>query len=262
MGLEKDTWVDHDGLQFHCRIDGPEGAPWVVFCNSLLTDVTMWDAQVAALPNRRVLRYDQRGHGKTTVPDGPATLAQLGDDLIAILDAIAVESCDFVGISMGVPTGLHLYDRAPGRVRRLLLSDGQSATAPTGAANWQARIDAAQAGGMEAAAAEAVARWFGAESLDEDGARQVMSVARQTPLGGFVACARALQDYDYRHVLPKLSVPVLLVAGANDGAMPQSMQVMATSIPGARLAVIPDAGHLPPVEQPQRFNIEMTEFFA
>ena len=88
--------VNHDGLRFRCRLDGREGAPWIVFSNSLVTDLTVWDAQVAAFGDRyRILRYDQRGHGGTDVPNGPATITQLSEDAAALMVHFGVTGAVF-----------------------------------------------------------------------------------------------------------------------------------------------------------------------
>jgi 3-oxoadipate enol-lactonase len=262
--MGEDIFVTHDGLRFRCRLDGQgAGAPWVVFSNSMLTDLTVWDAQVAVLQDRfRILRYDQRGHGRSDPPEGPCTLDLLGADLAAVLDHFEVESCAFVELSMGVPTGLHLVGHQPHRVSRMVLSDGQSATAPNGFASWGARIDEAREIGMEAVAAATMERWFSAGFRATGGAEAVHRAAAATSLEGYIGCAQALQAYDFRAVLGGISVPVLLTAGADDGAMPASMQAMAGAIPGAVLKLIPEAGHIPCVEQAEAFNRHLLAFLG
>lgn len=254
--------VEIDGLGFRCRVDGDRG-PWVVFSNSLVTDLTVWDAQVAALAGRfRVLRYDQRGHGGTGVPEGGCDFVRLGDDLLALLDRFAVERCTLVGLSMGVPTCLRVVEAAPQRVERLVLCDGQAATAAAGAATWQERIDAARAGGMQAVADATVARWFAPGFVSSGRAETVRRMIAGTPLAGYVACATALQRFDFADVLPGIRVPTLLVAGANDGALPATMARMAEAIPGAAFVEIPGAGHIPNVEQAETFNRVLLDFLG
>ncbi|MBI0538017.1 alpha/beta fold hydrolase [Roseomonas sp. KE2513] len=246
-----------NGLRFRCQLDGPEGAPWLVFSNSLLTDLSLWDAQVEALSGRfRILRYDQRGHGSTEVPEGPANFDQLASDAEALMAQVGAERATFIGVSMGAATGLLLASRAPGRVAALIASDGQVGTAPGGAEAWQERIDTVEKEGMEAIVEPTLRRWFSPSSLDAGNRAipRVRGMISGTPQGGFVACARALQSYDLRAVLPQLAQPVLLVAGATDGVMPQTMRRMAEEIPKARFVEIPDAGHLPCIEQPVAFN--------
>lgn len=255
-------WVQHDGLSFRCRRDGPGGdEPWIVFSNSLATDLTVWDAQVEVLKDRfNILRYDQRGHGKTSVPDGPCSMDDLGADALALMDHFGIASCTFVGLSMGVPTGLYVLRHQPHRIERLVITDGQSATAATGAATWQSRIDSARADGMDEVARDTSERWFGEEFRAAGGADKARAVMAAVPLEGYVACATALQSYDFNDVLPAISIPTLLLVGANDGKMPDSMAVLAEKIPNSKFVVIPDAGHIPCYDQPDVYNRHLLDF--
>lgn len=100
------------------QLDGPEGAPVIVLSNSLGTTRAMWQPQLDALTaNFRVLRYDTHGHGKTT-KNGKVTTAQLGEDVIALLDHLNIGKALFCGISMGGLTGLWLARFAPERFTR------------------------------------------------------------------------------------------------------------------------------------------------
>lgn len=254
-----------NGLSFRCRQDGLEGAPWLVFSNSLLTDLSLWDAQVARFGGQyRILRYDQRGHGGTQAPEEPSTLDQLAADAEALMAHFGIEAATFVGVSMGAATGLLLASREPGRVAAVIASDGQAGTAPGGAQAWQERMDMARVEGMDAFAAATLKRWFAPASYSagNPALERVRAMIRATSEAGFVACARALQNYDFRGSLPSLQQPVLLVAGAADGAMPTTMRDMAKVIPNARFVEIPDAGHLPCIEAPSAFNEKMEAFLA
>lgn len=252
--------VRHDGLTFNCRVDGTSGE-WIVFSNSILTDLSIWDSQVEALRDRyRILRYDQRGHGGTDVPAGPCTFDQLGGDALALMDHFGVGRCTFVGLSMGVPTTLGVYASQPERIRRLVLCDGQAATAATGAATWEERIADAETEGMEAVADATVARWFAPGFAQKGGADGVRRGIAAMKAAGFAACARALQNYQFAHVLETIAVPTLLIAGANDGAMPAGMRKLSERIAGSRFVEIPDAGHIPNVENAEAFNRVLTGF--
>jgi 3-oxoadipate enol-lactonase len=254
-------WVDLDGVRFRCRVDGPEFASWLVFSNSLGTDLSVWDHQVAALSaDFRILRYDQRGHGRTSVPEAKPTIAQMGDDLLALMDHFGVSTTTLVGLSMGCPTALRVIERAPDRVVRLVLTDGQAATAPTGAAMWEGRIASARAIGMAATADEILGRWFAPGFADTPAGARMRAMIAATPLNGYVAAATALQGYDFTHVLPRIAVPVLLIAGENDGAMPQTMRALASRIGTAAFHEIPGAGHIPNVEQAATYTRLLVEF--
>lgn len=255
------TAITWDGLQFNIRLDGPEGAPWLVFSNSLLTNLSLWDHQVAALSGRfRILRYDQRGHGGTQVPRGPATIAQLANDIEGIMDQLGIASAHFVGVSMGAATGIALAQHNPGRVARLLCADGNAATPPGGAQGWEERITAARRDGIKALADATLARWFASPTSPAIPA--VRAMIEGTALDGFVACTRALQDYDFRPGLAEMRMPVLFAAGSADGVMPGTMSLLAKAVPGARYQEIPDAGHLPCIEQAAAFTAVLSAFLS
>ena len=121
-----DEFVTVSGLRFRCRLEGVPGAPWMVFSNSLATDLTVWDPQVAVFASGfRILRYDQRGHGGTTIPSEPATLSRLADDAVALMRHFNVRDSVFVGVSMGAATGFCLAPRYPELIAKLVASDGQ-----------------------------------------------------------------------------------------------------------------------------------------
>lgn len=252
------------GLRFRIRLDGPEGAPWLVFSNSLLTDLTLWDDQVAAFGDRyRILRYDQRGHGGTEVPPAATHLDELAADAAALMRHVGATQAVFAGVSMGAATAMLLAAREPELVAAVVASDGQAGTAPGGAAVWQERMDFARAHGMAAMAEKTVERWFTARSRQGHPAlARLRAMIEGTPLEGFIACATALQNYGFRDALPGLRQPVLLIAGAEDGAMPTSMRALAEVIPDSRFQEIPQAGHLPGIEAPEAFNAAMAPFLA
>src|SRR5262245_20648953 len=111
-------------MPIHYRFDGPEDAPVLMFSNSLGTNLSMWDPQVPALSRRfRLLRYDTRGHGRSTVPPGPYTIEQLGRDVLGLLDDLKIAKVTFCGLSMGGMTGMWLGVNAPERLDRLVLSN-------------------------------------------------------------------------------------------------------------------------------------------
>jgi len=265
MTAKAESSVRVDGLRFRCRVDGEEGAPWIVFSNSLLTDLSLWDEQVAALADEfRILRYDQRGHGGTEVPESPATIDQLVADAAALLDAFAIPRAAFVGISLGAATALGIAARLPERIARVVACDGQARTPPGGAAAWQQRIDLAAEKGMEGLVEPTVRRWFPPSFVAADGAglNRVRAMIHDTPFGGFVVCARALQNFDLTPALPDLAQPVLLVVGEADGALPQTMRAMQAQIPDCELAVIPGAGHLVNIQEPDLFNRALSPFLS
>lgn len=240
---------------------GGDQAPWIIFSNSLMTDLSLWDEQVAVLRGPfNILRYDQRGHGASPVPGEAQTIPVLADDVIALLDRCKIATCTYVGLSMGVPTGLAAYRKAPERFERLILVDGQANSTAASKAAWEERIAYARANGMTAMADQTVRRWLRPERVEQPLGKQLHAMIAATPLEGFAACASALQNYDEAAVLEEIRVPTLLVAGSEDGAMPVTMRVMAAVISGATIHEIADAGHLPNYERPTAFNEILTSF--
>lgn len=193
--------INANGISINYQIDGPEGAPWLVFSNSLVTNLSMWDDQVADLKSSfRILRYDQRGHGGTQVTDGKYSFDMLTADAIGLLDALSITRTHFAGISMGGMTAMFLAERHPERCDGVIACDFGPASTPVSAQQWQERIDLATAKGMEGLAEATVARWFPPEFIAAkapviDRTREMI---RTTPFKGFAGCAAALSDYDMR----------------------------------------------------------------
>jgi len=260
-----DSTVTVGGLRLRCRVDGAAGAPWLVFSNSLMTDLTLWDDQVTAYAGRfRILRYDQRGHGGSGVPLVGCHFDELVQDLAAVMAAFDVEAATVVGVSIGGVTALGLAARHPARVARVAVCDCQATSTPAGAAAWDERIAVAQAGGMDALAGPTLARWFTAATLraDPPAVARVRAMICGTPLPGFVRAARTLQGYDYRSLPAALRCPAAFIAGAEDGALPQALQDMSAACPESTYTAIADAGHLPNIEQPARFNAALDALLA
>ena len=117
--------IKANGISFNCEIDGPEGAPWIIFSNSLITNLSMWDDQAAALKNEfRVLRYDQRGHGGTDAPSGKYTFATLTDDVIALMDALKINKAVIAGFDWGARTANIMAVLWPERCKGIVAVSG------------------------------------------------------------------------------------------------------------------------------------------
>lgn len=250
-----------DGGQLNARMEGPEGAPCLVFSNSVLTDLSVWDAQAGVLGDRyRVLRYDQRGHGGSSVSGGAMDFTRYGADVLAILDAFGIARCTFVGLSMGVPTGLAALAAAHDRFERFVAVDGVSRSAPGREAFWSERRDTARAEGMDVIAAQTAPRWLPGLPEDAPRVRRLREMIEATSVEGFAAATHALGRYDQSDALRRLACPVLGIAGENDGAMPDAMRSQFGAVAGARMSVIPGAGHLPNFHVPEAFNAALSAF--
>ena len=128
-------------ITFNYQIDGAQGAPWLIFSNSLATNLSMWDDQARAFSGRfRVLRYDQRGHGKTEAPEGRYPFATLLADAIALMDALEIARAHFCGLSLGGATALGLTEQYPNRIVSTIVCDSPCASTPASAKQWEERL--------------------------------------------------------------------------------------------------------------------------
>jgi 3-oxoadipate enol-lactonase len=232
-------------------VDGPENAPVLVLGNAQATSTAMWEPQLAALTERfRLVRYDHRGHGGSPVPDGPYTLADLGTDLLALLDKLGLERVHLGGLSLGGMVAMWVAAHEPSRVDRLALLCTSARFGPPEL--WERRIETVRAHGIESIAETLLARWFTPEFDKPDIIGWARSMLTATPAAGYMGCCAAIQAMDLRPVLGAITAPTLVIAGAADPATPpEHARVIAAGIPGARLEIVPDAAHLANVERPE-----------
>jgi 3-oxoadipate enol-lactonase len=256
--------VDAAGARLLTRVDGPEGAPALLLSNSLASDHTMWDGQMAMLTRRyRVIRYDTRGHGRSDAPEGAYDFPMLVADAVAVLDHHRVARATFMGLSLGGMTGLGLAIHHPGRVEALLCCDARADSPEPVRRMWDERIAAVRAGGMAAVAAATLDRWLvpAFRSANPDATARIERMILATPPAGYIGCAAALKGLDYLKDLPRIGCPALFLGGAQDAAAsPEVMAAMAAAVPGARHAVVPDAAHLPNIDNAPGFDALIRTF--
>jgi 3-oxoadipate enol-lactonase len=231
-------------------VDGPPDAPVVVLSNSLGATRGMWDPQVPPLAERyRVVTYDTRGHGESPAPRGTFTLDDLVDDLVALLDEVGAPRAHVVGLSLGGMTAMRLAAREPDRVGRLALLCTSAKVDPQG---FLDRAAAARSGGTAPLAPTVVSRWltpaYAAEHPDLVARLEGMVAAADDD--GYAACCEVVAGMDLRDDLGRIPAPTLVVAGADDPALPPEHQRrIADGIPGAELLTVTPAAHLANLER-------------
>ncbi len=251
-----------NGISINFEIDGPDNAPWLVLSNSLLTNLSMWDDQVAALKQSfRILRYDQRGHGGTEATEGSYSFDLLVADIIALLDMLGIKRAHFCGLSMGGMTALFLAQRHAERFDRIIACDCGPASTAASAQQWKERIDVAAKDGMAALVEPTVTRWFPPDFVATKAPvlDKVRGMIRSTPFAGFRGCAMALSDYDLRPGLSGIDRRTLLIVGTKDATVAGIKQIK-EAVPGAALVEIEGAGHICNVEQPALFTRALADF--
>ena len=251
-------------IEIHYEVSGT--GPWVTLAHSLATDLTLWDELTEVLAQHfTVLRYDARGHGRSSAPEGDYSFPLLVDDLVGLLDALKIGRTRFVGLSMGGMLGQHFAIAYPDRFDRLAIVSSTSHVPPEARSLWDERIAVARAQGMQAHVESTLARWFTApyrQAYPEVDAR-IGALIAATPVAGFAGWGAAICTLDVTDQLFAVRAPTLVVVGAEDaGTPPSASQAIAAAIPGARLEIIPQASHQLVIEQAETFIRLLLEFLG
>jgi 3-oxoadipate enol-lactonase len=250
--------------RLHAVEDGPADAPVLVFGPSLGTDTGLFDPQVAEFSRtHRVIRYDLRGHGGSEVVPGPCTIADLADDVLALLDRLGVQRFSYAGVSIGGAIGLQLALTVPDRLEKLaiLASAAQFADPPS----YTARAGQVREQGTEILVPSRTGTWFTAEWAEKEpaAAERLLGMLRATPAEGYAACCEAIGQFDVRDRLGENSVPTLALAGEEDPATTVDMvRLLADGIPNSEFVVVPGAAHLPNATHSQAVNAALRNHFG
>ena len=242
-------WARRDGALLHARVSG--NGPALAFANSLGTDLRLWD-DVLDRVSCRAIRWDMRGHGLS--PVSPASIEDHAADLAALLDAHAPGGAVVVGVSVGGLVAQALAGARPDLVRALVLSN--TGTRIGTRAIWDERIAAVEAGGVDAVADAALARWFtdAWRTANPDAVAGWRCMMTAQPARGYADLGRAIAAADLGATAGGIAVPTLCVGGTGDRATPPDLvEALADAIPGARLAMLDGSGHLPMVDAADAF---------
>lgn len=251
-----------NGVETAWRFDGPENGRVVMLSNSLMSSWEMWDWTVPALADRyRVLRYDTRGHGRSSTPPGPYAIADLADDAVALLDALGIGAVHFAGLSMGGMVGQQLGARHPERILSLSLCDTASEMPPRSL--WEERLAIARAQGIPGLVDGTLKRWFteGFHQRKPGDIAKVRDMILGTGVEGYMGCAGAVRDMAQTTMLLQVKAPTLVMTGRQDPACTVAQStVLHRMIDGSRLTILEDAAHLSNIEQPEAFNRALRDF--
>lgn len=232
------------------RTDGDPAKPPLMLLNSLGTEHSMWNVLMPELlKDFHVLRMDKRGHGGSTNVTEECTIAELGGDVLAVLDAAKWPRTHLCGVSIGGMTGMWLGLNAPERFNRLVLSNTSAKVVTEVFAD---RIRLIKEKGLAAIVDQALGRFF-TERFVAD-ASPVYHGVRQNFLqcdpAGYIACCTAIRDMDQREVIAGIDLPTLVIIGDRDqSTVPAMGEQIASQINGARVEHMPLA-HIPMIEDP------------
>jgi Predicted hydrolases or acyltransferases (alpha/beta hydrolase superfamily) len=239
----------------------------IVFVHGFPLDHSMWRSQIDAFSQTHtVIAPDLRGFGQSEDSAGTVTMEQFADDIAAILEQLHVEGpITFCGLSMGGYIAWQFWKRHPKLLKRLILCDTRAiADSPEAR---QTRLDAAErvlSEGQQFLAESMIPKMFAPVTrerhpeLVEETKRTILM---NSPMGIAAAQKGLAARPDVTSWLPEIKVPALLIVGEKDEiSPPDEMQTIADALPHGKLVVIPDAGHMAPLEQPQAVNDAIRQF--
>ncbi|ALF87574.1 MULTISPECIES: 3-oxoadipate enol-lactonase [Ralstonia solanacearum species complex] len=258
-------WLEHDNVRLYHEFDDRHASakPVLVLSNSLGTHLGMWAPQLEALRRHfRLLRYDTRGHGQSSVPDAPFGVAQLGGDVLALLDHYDIELALFCGLSMGGLTGLWLAAHHGERFLRMVVSNTAALIGTP--QSWNARIAQVEQGGMAGITGTVLERWLtdGYRAAVPERVDLVKAMLLATPPAGYNGNCAAIRDADLRAQLQDIRVPLLAIGGTHDISTPAAQtRAIAQGVPGAQYVEL-SAGHLANWEQAEAYTDALVGFLT
>lgn len=247
------------------RIHGSDDAPPLVLLNSVGSTTEMWDPLVGRLAEQcRVIRVDHRGHGASMPSQAqqPCTIADVGADVLAVLDELGLERVHLAGLSLGGMTGMWLAIHHPERVGRLALLCTSAHLPP--AQGWLDRAAAVRSDGMASIVDAVVSRWLTTElaARDPELVARLRAMVSSIDPESYAQCCMAIASMDLRPDLGRIGAPTLVIAGAQDPATPpEHGRLIADAIDGARLEIVDPAAHLATYEQPARVATLLLDHF-
>jgi 3-oxoadipate enol-lactonase len=264
--MEKSVILNDININY---VDTGEGEA-IVLIHGHPFDHTMWQPQIDAFSGKyRVIVPDLRGYGKSSLPEsGENRFEDYSTDIIQLLNFLGVDHFHVAGLSMGGQLAMEVYRQAPGRVKSLILADTFAGLdTPEGKKARSDGADRMEREGMDGYANESIHKMIKPEHVTTmpDVAAHVMRMMTSTsPKAAATAMRARSERIDYlNEVLPHINVPVLVVVGRRDEFTPVAKgEEMHAAIPGSKLVVIEDAGHMPNLERPEEFNEIALEFLS
>lgn len=252
--------IDGEDASIHVLDTGPKDGPAIVFGNSLGTTLALWDNLLPRLPaGCRVIRFDLRGHGGSSVPPAPYAMDDLVADAERVMDERQVRGAAFVGLSIGGMIAQGLAAKRPDLIRVAVFSN---TAAKIGEPKmWEGRIQSIRENGLEGIADGVMERWFGEAFRATPELAYWRAMMLGIEAGGYIGCCAAIANADLTQSTSALRLPVLGIAGSADLATPPDLvRETVAAIPGSRFEVIEDAGHLPCVEAPNEYARLVVDF--
>jgi 3-oxoadipate enol-lactonase len=257
---------DVNGTTMAVAERGDGGTIPLVLLHAFPVDRRMWDAQLSTLSNRfRVIAPDFRGFGQSAAADGAFSIETLADDVHELLGTLGAAPAVVAGCSMGGYAALALAAKHPADLRGLILVDTK-AEADTGEAREgrEKMIELVRKSGASAVAEQMLPKMLAKDAAEKrpDVAKKLRELMESCPPQTITHALAAMRDRpDRSGELSAIKVPTLILVGEGDQVTPPKVaQAMQAKISGSTLTVIPGAGHMTPIEQPELVNRAIREF--
>ncbi len=213
--------LEKGDVLLHYELSGALDGPVLMLANSLGSNLHMWDKVLSSLEKSLgILRYDMRGHGKSSVPSPPYSIDQLGSDLLLLIDHLSIDRVHLCGLSLGGLVSLWAGLHAPDRFERMIFANTAARIGTRD--GWEQRIAMVQSSGMDGLALQTLERWFTPAYREQhpeemETIRQMLAATNST---GYCGCCAALRDTDLRAEIAAIEKPCLVISGTHDPATP------------------------------------------
>lgn len=253
-----------NGTETYFELTGPDDAPVLVLSHALGVSLEMWDAQCAALEGRfRILRYDLRGHGRTKIVAGPATVDDLVADLVGLLDRLFLPVVHFAGLSLGGRIGQAFAASHPSRVKSLSLLATAAHFSPQ--ETYSDRAARVRCEGLSPMVEGILGRWFtpAFHTAHSDEVAAIRALLQRAKPEGYAIACEAVANLDIRPRLADIRAPTMVIAGEQDpAATPACGEYLQSLVAGAALHVLSPAAHLLNIEQATAVNALLDGFIT
>ncbi|MET1079054.1 MAG: alpha/beta hydrolase [Pseudomonas sp.] len=254
-------YFDQDGCQLHYEEYG-QGAP-VLLLHGLGSSTLDWEYQTPVLiPHYRVIALDLRGHGRSDKPDEAYSIAGFAEDVVALIEHLALGPVHLIGISMGGMVGFQLAVQNVDLLASLTIINSGPEVKVRGPRDV-----------VELAKRWALSRLLSLETIAKGLGRRLfpkpsqvelrLKIERRWPRNdkrAYLASLDAIIGWGVREHLAQITCPTLVVTGDRDYTPVARKEAYVRELPNARLAVLDDSGHASPMDQPERFNQLLLDF--
>ena len=248
------------------EVTGSLDLPKIIFSNSLGSDLRMWNPQVEAMKDKYcIIRYDKRGHGKSSPAQGPYSFDMLENDVIKIMDNLEVEKANFVGLSMGGMTSLGLALKHQNRFDKFVCCAARADMPPPMQDGWNQRIAVVKESDTAGVVNGSLERWYSEKFINDSANTDVINLSKDmitnTSKEGYIGSCEAIKKLDYLKELSTINREILYISGEIDmGAPAMAMEEMHHLTPNSKYECISGAAHILNIECAEEVNNIILEF--